>query len=258
MYTDIQSIDAPTDAALFDELLCIADTKLVLAGWYMLVLPNGRGIPDWNALSGMMQDHYGHSRALYQYLSRFGLTREQAEWARPPEEIRSAAILNRPPGSWADFVVTMFLTEHLLSVQLSGYRANTQDRGLAGLAAKMERETRFHKDYALGWLQALADEDAALVQGPLDQHFGEALDWWGADDDLDPLSDAGLRVMSNAALRSRFIESVSAEMRGIATVPSVGSPPQTWQRQIRRFGAPGIPTSLHELIRFKYVEFAVP
>ena len=37
---------SPPDQARYDEIVCIADTKLVLAGWHMITLPNGRAIAD--------------------------------------------------------------------------------------------------------------------------------------------------------------------------------------------------------------------
>ena len=246
-----------TEGALYDELLCLADTKLVLAGWYMVVLPNGRGIPDWNALCGMLQDHYGHARALYQYLGRYGLTREEAEWARGPAEIRSARVLDRPPRSWTDFVVTMLCAEHLLSTVLGGYRDNQQDRALAGLARKMEREARFHLSYASGWLKVLASE-ASSVTTPLRERLALALDWWGADEP-DRLFDAGLRTAPERALRDSFVGALEAELPDAHLRDTAGADvPPSWRREFRRSGPRGIPESLYELIRFKYIELAVP
>jgi 1,2-phenylacetyl-CoA epoxidase catalytic subunit len=246
-----------TEGALYDELLCLADTKLVLAGWYMVVLPNGRGIPDWSALCGMLQDHYGHARALYQYLGRYGLTREEAEWARGPGEIRSARLLDRPPRSWTDFVVTMLCAEHLLSTLLGGYRDNEQDRALAGLARKMEREARFHLSYATGWLRALAGDDPSVIT-PFRDRLALALDWWGPDE-TDCLFEAGLRTAPERALSDTFVAALDAELPDANLGDSVGSDARPgWRREFRRSGPRGIPESLYELIRFKYVELAVP
>jgi 1,2-phenylacetyl-CoA epoxidase catalytic subunit len=245
------------ELTLYDELLCVADTKLVLAGWYMIVLPNGRGIPDWNALCGMLQDHYGHARALYQYLGRYGLTREEAEWARGPEEIRSARLLDRPPRSWTDFVVTMLCAEHLLSTLLGGYRDNEQDRALAGLARKMEREARFHLNYATGWLRALAGEDPSVIT-PFRDRLSLALDWWGPDE-TDCLFEAGPRTAPEQALRDTFVGALEAELPDANPGDSAGvDATPGWRREFRRSGPRGIPESLYELIRFKYVELAVP
>jgi 1,2-phenylacetyl-CoA epoxidase catalytic subunit len=255
--TDETSSIGAVELTLYDELLCVADTKLVLAGWYMIVLPNGRGIPDWNALCGMLQDHYGHARALYQYLGRYGLTREEAEWARGPGEIRSARLLDRPPRSWTDFVVTMLGAEHLLSTLLGGYRDNEQDRALAGLARKMEREARFHLNYATGWLRALAGDDPSVIT-PFRDRLALALDWWRPDG-TDCLFEAGLRTAPEAVLRDTFATAIEAEVSDANLGERVGpDAPPGWRREFRRSGPQGIPEPLYELIRFKYVDLAVP
>jgi 1,2-phenylacetyl-CoA epoxidase catalytic subunit len=248
------------DVTLYDEIMCIADTKSVLAGWYMVNLPNGRGIPDWNSLCAMIQDHYGHARALYQFLGRYGLTREHCE-QRPAVEMRSARLLDSPPESWSDFVVTMFLAEHLLSALLGGYRGNHRERALAGLADKMEREARFHRSYAIGWLQALATDDAPVLESVLRERYPVALEWWGPGEGSDPVLDGEWRSTPESDLRDIFVEAVTADLRDAGLVlPEVTAAPtgEPWLRATRRSGPPGIPETLHELISFKYVEFAVP
>jgi 1,2-phenylacetyl-CoA epoxidase catalytic subunit len=205
----------------------------------------------------MLQDHYGHARALYQYLGRYGLTREEAEWARGPGEIRSARLLDRPPRSWTDFVVSMLCAEHLLSTLLGGYRDNEQDRALAGLARKMEREARFHLSYATGWLQALASDDSSVAT-PLRERLVLALDWWGPDEP-DCLFEAGLRTASERALHDTFVSALEAELPDANLGETAGADvTPSWRREFRRSGPRGIPEPLYELIRFKYVELAVP
>lgn len=210
--------------------------------------------------AGCCRDHYGHARALYQYLGRYGLTRDEAEWARSAVQIRSARLLDRPPASWTDFVVTMFLAEHLLSALLGGYRGNQRDRALSGLADKMEREARFHRSYAVGWLQSLAEEDAPSVEALLGERFPRALDWWGTGEDSDQLFDGGQHTAPEVVLRDNFVDSVATDLRHVGLLPPAGSasPAEPWRRESRRSGPPGIPEALYELIRFKYVEFAVP
>src|SRR5581483_9143199 len=126
-----------TDRYLKDELYCIADAKLVLAGWYMMVLQNGRSIADFTSICAMMQGEYGHARALYQHLGQFGVMREEAEWTRSAKEIRSPKLLDRPPQSWSDFIAAIFMAEQAISTQLRAYTTITTDQTLARLAAKI-------------------------------------------------------------------------------------------------------------------------
>ena len=150
----------------------------------------------------------------------------------------------------------MLCAEHLLSTVLGGYRDNQQDRALAGLARKMEGEARFHLSYATGWLKVLASD--ASVAAPLRERLALALDWWGADEP-DRLFDAGLRTAPERALRDSFVGALEAELPDARLRDTAGADvPSSWRREFRRSGPRGIPESLYELIRFKYIELAVP
>ena len=243
-----------TDRCLRDELYCIADAKLVLAGWYMLALPNGRSIADFTSICAMMQGQYGHARAIYQHLGRFGVTREEAEWTRGAKDIRSPKLLDRPPQSWADFIASIFMAEQAISTQLSAYRTSVTDRTLARLADKVHKESRFHLSYSAGWIKALRKDPLSTIDEDARRRLTEALDWWGDVDQPDVLFSSGYRDTSDSELRKRFLERVGA----IFDVSEVASPPKSWQRFIRRNGSPGIPESLFERIRFKNRELALP
>lgn len=177
----------PTDQAVFDEILCIADAKLVLAGWYMITVPNGRAIADWSAICGMMQDHYGHARALYGYLERFGLTREQAEWSRTPTNIRSPEVLDSPPRSWADLIATCYLVEKALDTLLGAYDQAQADPKLAGIVRRIGREVSFHFNYLEGWLKVVASTHPADLVSALQRRLEDVLKWWGPSGAVDLL-----------------------------------------------------------------------
>lgn len=255
--SDIKQTEGLTEveALLRDELYCIADSKLVLAGWYMLVLPNGRAISDFSAICAMMQGQYGHARAIYQHLGQFGVTREIAEWTRGAEEIRSPKLLDRPPQSWSDFVATIYLAELAISTQLGAFRNNVADRTLARLADKVHRESRFHLSYSTGWIKALSKDPSSSIGEDIRRRFAEVLDWWGSVDQPDLLFQAGYRDHSDADLLARFSEAVTA-IFDVSTIAKKDA--KEWKRSIRRNGSPGIPPGLFERISFKNHELALP
>lgn len=244
-----------TDQCLRDELYCIADAKLVLAGWYMLVLQNGRSIADFTSLCAMMQGQYGHARAIYQHLGRFGVTREETEWTRGAKDIRSPKLLDRPPQSWSDFIAAIFMAEQAISTQLSAYKTIVNDRTLARLAAKVLKESRFHLSYSVGWIKALRKDPASTVDEDGRRRLVDALDWWGDVDQPDMLFSAGYRDAPDSELRKRFLEAVGATFD---VSDGIASPQTPWQRSIRRNGGPGIPETLFERIRFRNRELAMP
>lgn len=243
------------DQFLRDELYCIADAKVVLAGWYMLVLQNGRSISDFTSICAMMQGQYGHARAIYQHLARFGVTREEAEWTRGAKDIRSPKLLDRPPQSWSDFIATLFMAEQAISTQLSAYRTNAADRTLARLADKILKESRFHLSYSIGWIKALRKSPESTVDEDARRRLVEALDWWGDLEQSDILFSSGCRDTSESELRKRFLAAVS-ETFDVSDV--IVSSAKSWKRAIRRGGSPGIPEKLFEQIRFKNRELALP
>ena len=55
-----------------NDLLAIADTRLVLGNWYAECVMNGRSLPDFAAILGMCTSNYGHTRSIYQYLAAHG------------------------------------------------------------------------------------------------------------------------------------------------------------------------------------------
>jgi 1,2-phenylacetyl-CoA epoxidase catalytic subunit len=248
-----------TEKILRDELYCIADSKLVLAGWYMIVLPNGRAISDWSAICAMMQAQYGHARAIYQYLGRYGVTREEVEWQRGAADIRSPKLLDKPPASWADFIVTVFLAEQMIMTQLASYKDSIADRTLARLAAKVHRESRFHRSYMVGWLKALQTDPQANVGDFAGARLMDALDWWNVSGS-DVLFGAGYRDAPESELQDTFVNGVM-EVLGLSESDVEAAKRRSnegWARHIRRAGQPGIPATLFELIKFKHIELALP
>jgi 1,2-phenylacetyl-CoA epoxidase catalytic subunit len=243
------------DRSLRDELYCIADAKLVLGGWYMMVLQNGRSIADFTSICAMMQGQYGHARALYQHLGRFGVTLEEVEWTRGAKDIRSPKLLDRPPQSWSDFIATIFMAEQAISTQLSAYRTSLADRTLARLADKILKESRFHVSYSVGWIKALRKDPAFTVDEDARRRLVDALDWWGDADQPDVVFSNGYRDTPDSELRDRFLNAVGATF----DVPDgIAAPAKSWRPSIRRNGSPGIPENLFEKIRFKNRELAMP
>lgn len=250
---------SPAEQALYDEMYCIADAKLVLAGWYMITIPNGRAIADWNAICGMMQDHYGHARALYGYLGGFGLTREEAEWTRTAKQIRSPELLDAPPESWLDLIVASYVTEQAIDTLLGAYGGNQGVPELAALAQKIGRESEFHFNYFRGWLRVLAPGVTPELERRLSERMGQMLRWWGPDEADDSVCSGGWRSMSRSQLKDAFVASVKREVESIGIRCEVQAPDgKSWKATTMRAVEDGIPEKLFELVRFKHIELAMP
>lgn len=253
---DIQALKGD-DKALFDEIMCIADTKMVLAGWFMITITNGRAVGDWTAISGMIQDHYGHARALFGTLARFGLTRDHAEWSRSASEIRATEILDAPPTSWADLIASALLVEQAMVALLEAYQGNERDPELAALCGKIIKESRFHLSYLNGWMKVLVTNQPDVVQEAASRRADKMLRWWGPVGREDALFDAQLRTRWRDEIRRLFVAAAESSIPGLSLTASDISA-DAWDAATMRMSAPGIPDSLFQIIRFKNIELAMP
>lgn len=241
-----------------NDLLTIADTKLVLGNWYAECTMNGRSLPDFAALLGMCTANYGHTRAIYQLLAAHGHDYAWLERGRGPDDIRSSNLLDEAPTGWEDFIVGTWLAELSTWMLASGF-LKQGDRAVAGIAKKIGEETYFHLKYAHGWFSIIGGgkKQAELFQESFAYRFPLALQWFGPPRAADPVHDADLRDVPVKKLREAFIkEAEKAEkLLGVelAYDKSVKFT-KDWRSDARRFGP--MPKSLFEVVKFKDPELA--
>ena len=236
-----------------NDLLAIADTKLVLGNWYAECVMNGRSLPDFAAILGMCSANYGHTRAIYQYLAAHGHDYTELERGRGPDEIRSMNLLDEAPAGWEDFMASTWLAELATWMLVSGYLQN-EDRAVAGIAKKIGEETYFHLKYATGWMQIIGEgkKEAERFVRDFDKRYPLALQWFGPANAEDPVHKAGLRDVPVAKLREAFVREVAkAKVAAGASVkvPKTVKMPKGWRADARRLGA--VPEGLFEVVRFK-------
>lgn len=241
-----------------NDLLAIADTRLVLGNWYAECVMNGRSLPDFAAILGMCTSNYGHTRAIYQFLAAHGHDYAHLERGRGPEEIRSMNLLDEAPTGWEDFIVSTWLSELATWMMASGFLKH-EDRAIAGIAKKIGEETYFHLKYAQGWFQIIGEgkKQSELFQKAFQKRFPLALQWFGPATGKDPVYDAGIRDVPLKTLREAFIkEAGNAEKALGAKLKQEKSVKfaKDWRSDARRFGP--MPEGLFEVVRFKDPELA--
>ncbi|MEX2454891.1 MAG: Phenylacetic acid catabolic protein [Rhodospirillaceae bacterium] len=241
-----------------NDLLAIADTKLVLGNWYAECTMNGRSLPDFAAILGMCTANYGHTRAIYQYLAAHGHDYVQLERGRGPQDIRSMNLLDEAPTGWEDFIISTWLAELSTWMLASGFLKH-EDRAVAGMAKKIGEETYFHLKYAHGWIQIIGEgkKQTELFQAAYEKRFPLALQWFGPQNGEDAVHAAGLRDVPLKSLREAFAQEAAK------SVKLLGSPVKQaksakfvkdWRGDARRFGP--MPDGLFEVVRFKDAEIA--
>lgn len=236
-----------------NDLLAIADTKLVLGNWYAECVMNGRSLPDFAAILGMCSANYGHTRALYQYLAAHGHDYAQLERGRGPDDIRAMNLLDEAPVGWEDFMISTWLAELATWMMISGF-LNHGDRAIAGLAKKVGEETYYHLKYADGWMRIIGEgrKETERFVRDFDKRYPLALQWFGPAAWEDPVHAAGLRDVPLAKLREAFVRE-AAKAKELVD-PSVklsrrATVPREWRADARRVGP--LPDGLFEVVRFK-------
>jgi 1,2-phenylacetyl-CoA epoxidase catalytic subunit len=253
-----ERIDAGVRTLLQDELLCLADTKLVLGNWFAECVMNGKSLPDFAAMLGMCTASYGQTRAIYHYLDVLDYSYGQLEKERDADEIRSMDLLDEPPSDWPDFIISIWLAEQATWSMASGF-LHSPDRTVAGIARKVGEEAYFHLKYASGWMRILesSDDDRKRVREVMSHRWPLALRWFGPTEATDKLSSAGWRDNPISDIRSGFTRDVQALTTSLGVdLAQLSEPTFTtdWRPPARRTGP--LPARLFEVIRFKDPELA--
>jgi ring-1,2-phenylacetyl-CoA epoxidase subunit PaaC len=177
-------------------LLEIADDELIL-GWrnseWTGIAPF---LEEDVAFSSIAQNEIGHARALYELVAReLGTDADAVAFDRPPEQYRSAPLVELRRLEWALTIARHWLYETADAVRLEALQAS-DDAELAGIAAKMAREEAYHRIHADMWLDRLlaSDEGRPRLEEALDELWPYAL---GVRDD---------------ELRAEFVRRVEARL----------------------------------------------
>jgi ring-1,2-phenylacetyl-CoA epoxidase subunit PaaC len=140
-------------------LLEVADDELIL-GWrdseWTGIAPL---LEEDVAFSSIAQNEIGHARALYELVAREqGTTADALAFDRAPDEYRCAPLVElRLVPDWARTIARHYLYEAADEVRLEALKAS-DDREVAGLAAKIDREEAYHRMHAEMWVERLQDE----------------------------------------------------------------------------------------------------
>ncbi|HEY7177956.1 MAG TPA: 1,2-phenylacetyl-CoA epoxidase subunit PaaC [Gaiella sp.] len=169
-----------------DLLLALADDELIL-GWrnseWTGIAPF---LEEDVAFSSIAQNEIGHARALYELAAReLGTDADALAFDRPLEEYRSSPLVELRRLEWARTIVRHWLYETADAIRLEALMGS-DDREIAGIAAKIDREEVYHRIHAEMWIdRLLASDDArSRVDEALEELWPYALGV--LDDDLRP------------------------------------------------------------------------
>ena len=114
-------------------------------------------------------DYLGQARMFYTYAGELeGQGRGEDDFAflRDENEFRNVLLIEQPNGHFGDSIAKLVLFEAFYLAQLEAL-TRCADEGLAGIAARAEKEIRYHLRHNTQWLVRLGDgteESRARVQ----------------------------------------------------------------------------------------------
>jgi ring-1,2-phenylacetyl-CoA epoxidase subunit PaaC len=168
-------------------LLEIADDELIL-GWrdseWTGIAPM---LEEDVAFSSIAQNEIGHARALYELVARErGTTADELAFDRSPEEYRCARLVELRLPEWERTIARHFIYEEADAKRLERLKSS-DDREIAGLAAKIDREEAYHRMHAQMWHDRFRDEPRyaaaleelrPLLDSDRDAHSRELTELW--------------------------------------------------------------------------------
>ena len=208
------------DNNLMAELLCIADTEWVLGHWYTRSLMNSRNLQDATALGAMSQDTWGHTRAIFRYLEEENnLPDFQIEFGRKAVDVHNMDMLDNPPQSYGDYILTTYLAElavwRLMATFKDGNHAD-----IASMMTAFGKECYFHRLNSDGWFTLFTEEEKNEAINALPARLGAAIAWFGTDKASSecPLLESGVRSQSVSDAREMFIKEATAKLAKVLDI----------------------------------------
>lgn len=134
----------------------LGDDSLILSqqlAWWVSRAPE---LEEDIALGNIALDLLGHARGLLHYAgSATGRSEDDLAYWRDEPEFRSCWLVEQPGTDFGDMIARQLLFS---SYQVHLYTAlmESEDPTLAAIAAKSEREVRYHLDHAVQWVLRLA------------------------------------------------------------------------------------------------------
>ena len=250
-------VEQSTHAAVFQYLLHLADTSLILGQRLSEWVGLGPTLEDDLALGNVSLDLIGQARLLYSYAGEIeGLGRSEDDLAllRAPEEFRNLNLVEQPNGDFGATTVRQFLFD-AWQIEIFQALAGSADLRLAEIAEKSLIEARYHLGYSGGWLIRLGDgndESHRRVCAPLDDLWKYTAELFTADPVDEQMRRAGIGpdLVNLRGAWSRRIDEVLKR----ATLKRPQDVAYTW------FGKAGAHTDNlgHILVDMQYMQRAYP
>ena len=174
------------------------------------------------ALSNVALDFVGRARLFYQYgaeLMGGEVTENTFAYQRDVRDFTNLLLCELPRGDFAFTLSRQFLYD-AFSLPFTQALCNSTDSRLAAIAAKAEKESRYHLRRSRDWMLRLGDgtaESHERCQNALEQLWIYTDEMFERDALLDGLIASGIAV-DPASLRSTWLETVTETLHAATLV----------------------------------------
>ncbi len=174
------------DEALLAYTLRLADNALITAQRMVERVAGEPELEEELANANFALDYLGQARLFYSYAGELegrGRTEDDFAFLRDSQEFRNLILLEQPNGHFGDSIVRQFLFESFYLLQLDALLV-CGDQRLAEIAARAEKEIRYHLRHTAHWLIRLGDgseESHERVQQSLDELWRFSGEFFAAD-----------------------------------------------------------------------------
>jgi ring-1,2-phenylacetyl-CoA epoxidase subunit PaaC len=194
-----------TRAQYVESVLRIADTSLMLGQRLSEWCGHGPVIEEDIALTNIALDLIGQARLLLTHAGKIegnGRDEDRLAFLRAESDFRNLSMVELPNQDFARTILRNFLVAAWQAPLWSELRSSS-DAGLAAIAEKSAKETRYHLQHAAEWTVRLGDgtdESRRRMQRALDTLWPYTAEFF-ADDELDRAANAaGLTPLPSALL----------------------------------------------------------
>jgi ring-1,2-phenylacetyl-CoA epoxidase subunit PaaC len=229
-----------SDALLFDYLLRLADSDLILAQHLGEWIGHGPVLEEDIALTNVGLDLLGQARLWFGYAgeveARFasrGRSEDELAFLRDASAYRNLLLVEQPNGNYAQTIARQFYFDvwhQLLLAQL----AHSRDARVAEIAAKGCKEVRYHVERSAAWVIRLGDgtdESHAKIQSAIDDLWMYTGEMFEADATERTLIAEGI-ACDAPALAAAWHEQVGAVLEQATLI----TPASAWMQSGGRRG----------------------
>jgi ring-1,2-phenylacetyl-CoA epoxidase subunit PaaC len=215
------------DDALLAYVTRLGDNALILGQRMIELVAAYPELEEELANANFALDYIGQARMFYAYAGELeGRGRGEDDFAflRDEHEFRNYLLLEQPNGHFGDSITRLALYETFYLAQLEALTGCADER-LASIAARAEKEIRYHLRHNVHWLVRLGDgtdESHGRVQGSVDalwQYTGELF----AADDIDRAFAEAFGGPDLEAIHDSWRKSIAAILKeATLTMPEDG------------------------------------